>query len=370
MTPPLALALKALLNEDNKIALRFSRLPRNWRVELAMLGFARVAAESRAVLARTRETDEEELGRPFAYTVEVGGIPIYRRAPLFEDRARMIRAVAARRDAVRNLHGKALHNLARLLYEEKRYAAAYETLGKVPQGTERSSEVLLERAWSKFKAGDAHRAMGLLYALDAPVYRSIFAPEKYVLRGLIYRHFCHFRAAKVAARRFRLHFAKTIRQIRDGVDLTKIPRVRAAALRRGVTLRVYLFARSLRDELKQLKESDASWRKKGGLAPHLQKLYVGKLRQVKSKLENELEDSAQTIAQEMLQAEEQVHLLEYEVGQAIFERNSEDAKVAATRKPAPKVPIASRRIYYRFTGEYWTDELPRYKFNIENRCVD
>ena len=40
------------------------------------------------------------------------------------------------------------------------------------------------------------------------------------------------------------------------------------------------------------------------------------------------------------------------------------------RKRAAKVPISSERVYYRFSGEYWTDELPHYKFNIEDRCVD
>ena len=75
------------------------------------------------------------------------------------------------------------------------------------------------------------------------------------------------------------------------------------------------------------------------------------------------------VAEEMLQAEEQVNLLEYEVGQAIFQRVSETS-INMLRKKAAKVPISSARVYYRFGGEYWTDELPHYKFNIEDRCVE
>jgi hypothetical protein len=281
----------------------------------------------------------------------------------------MIRAVAARRDAVRNLHGRSLHALARLLYEQKRFAASYDTLGQVPYGTERSSEILLERAWSKFKAGDAHRAMGLLYALDAPLFRALFSPEKYVLRGLIYRHFCHFRAAKVAARRFRLHFSQTLREIRAGVPLSEIDRVRAAALRRGEAMRLYLFGRALRQEQGALSDFEGDWEKQG-LYRRLRELYRGKLREVNVKLRRALEVTTREVAEEMLRAEEQVHLLEYEVGQAIFERAEEGGGTGLIRKPTPKVPISSKRVYYRFDDEYWTDELPWYKFNIEDRCVE
>ena len=366
----LAFSLKALLNDDNQVQVRFGRLPKTWAVELAMLGLARISAEAKVLLQRSRETDDEELGRPFAYQVSIGGFPIYRRAPRFERRAQMIKAVAKRRDAVRNVFAKAQHSLARLLFEQKRFAAAYDTLGKIPKGTgELSSEVLLERAWSKYKSGDPHRAMGLLYALDAPVYRHLLAPEKYVLRALIYRRFCHFRAAKIAARRFRLHYAKTLTQIREGIPLTRVKRVREAALRQADTLPLYLFYRSLKNELKLLEDAPSDW-KKFGLQKHLRALYRQKRRQTRAALLGALAKSTKHVAEQMLRTEEQVHLLEYEVGQAIFQRVQETAGVAKIRKTAAKVPLSSSRVYYHFTGEYWTDELPRYKFNIEDRCVE
>ncbi|MCA9665867.1 MAG: hypothetical protein KC503_09775 [Myxococcales bacterium] len=363
----LAYSIKALLNEDNEVSLRYNRLPKGWGMELAMLGLSRVAAETGALLKRAKQTDDEELGKPFAYSVSIGGLPIYRRAPRFEARAPAIKAVAKRYNAVRKLRGLAMHSLARLLYEQKRYAAAYDTLGKVPRHTELGSEILLERAWSKYKAGDPHRAMGLLYALDAPVYRGLFAPEKFILRGLIYRRFCHFRAAKIAARGFRREYEKTLLMIRGGRGLERIKAVRYAALRRVPTRPLYLFYRTIRNEQKALGEMDY-W-KKGGLLANLRKLYGRKRQQIRAELRRSLAKTSAEIGEEMLTAEEQVNLLEYEVGQAIFQRvgESSDAKV---RKPAAKVPIASERVYYRFNGEYWTDELPRYKFNIEDRCVE
>ena len=363
----LAYSLKALVDEDNRIRLLANRLPKGWQLELALLALARLEAEAGALLKRTKETDEEELGKPFAYAVSIGGLPVYRRAPRFEERIPAIKAVAKRIAAVRKLRGKALHTLARLLYEQKRFAAAYETLGRVPAGTQLGSEILLERAWSKYKAGDPHRAMGLLYALDAPVFRHTFLPEKYILRGLIYRRFCHFRAAKIAARGFRRKYAATLRLIRGGKSLLKVRRVRQAAARRVPSRPLFLFYRQLRREYFALRDDDRL--KSRRLRSSLRGLYKAKLRQTRAELERAMKTSTAEVAEEMLRAEEQVNLLEYEVAQAIFQRVDDSEGAAKIRKPAPKVPLSSERVYYRFEGEYWTEELPSYKFNIEDRCV-
>lgn len=366
----LAYAVKALINDDNAINIRFRRLPKGWPIHLAMLGLARVAAETEVLLKRAKDTDEESLGLPIAYNVSIGGMPVYRRALRFENRGPAIKAVAARYDGVREIHGRALHSLSRLLYEQKQYAAAYNTLGEIPRRTELASEVLLERAWSKFKAGNPHRAMGLLYALDAPVFRKLFAPEKYILRALIYRRFCHFRAAKLAARKFRQVYGQALRDIRAGVPLIEIERVREPALRRVQSRKLFLFLRLLRNERARLKDHNDGDEWGGvGLYRHLRRLYLQKIKQTKQDLKQSLDESTAEVAEEMLRAEEQVNLLEYEVGQAIFQRVSETGSTTL-RKRAAKVPISSERVYYRFGGEYWTDELPNYKFNIQDRCVD
>ena len=94
-----------------------------------------------------------------------------------------------------------------------------------------------------------------------------------------------------------------------------------------------------------------------------------KTKQVKDELDRSLDKSTREVAEEMLRAEEQANLLEYEVGQAIFQRLGETSG-ASVRKFTPSVPYSSKRVYYPFDGEYWTEELPYYKFNIEDRCIE
>lgn len=363
----LLLTLKALIDEDGKVQVRYEALPKGWRIELAMLGFARVAAESGVLLQRSKETDEEELGRLFSYRVEIGGIPIYTRAPRFEDRAPLIKAVAKNSDDVRRIRGMALHSLGRLLFERKRFAAAYDTLGQIPSGTEPPADVLLERAWSKFKAGDPHRAMGLVFALDAPAFRDLFAPERYVLRGLIFRRFCHYRAARLAARRFFADYGKALARLRAGRPVAKIAQVRRAVLARGRGSELYRFVLRAERERSRIDQAQfKDWPKSA--RKHISSIYGRKLRVLKRELERVVDARSKIVAEEMLAVEEQANLLEYEVGQAIFQRLNDSGSWRGRRK-APKVPVSSRRTYYRFDGEYWTDELPSYKFNIDDRCV-
>lgn len=136
--------------------------------------------------------------------------------------------------------------------------------------------------------------------------------------------------------------------------------------------KLFLFLRSLKRERIALNEhrDPEEWGGRHGLRRHLRRLYKQKILQIRDDLKRSLESSAAEVAEEMLRAEEQVNLLEYEVGQAIFERVSEASTSGIMRKRAAKVPISSSRVYYRFGGEYWTDELPHYKFNIDDRCVD
>ncbi len=48
-------------------------------------------------------------------------------------------------------------------------------------------QIYLEEAWAEYRLGHGSRAMGLLAALDAPSFRALFLPEKFLLRALIFK---------------------------------------------------------------------------------------------------------------------------------------------------------------------------------------
>jgi len=259
---------------------------------------------------------------------------------------------------------------ARLLYEQKKNDEALAEYLRVKHtDLTPAGGVLLERAWARFRTGAYHDSMGMIYSLMAPSNRELFLPEQYILRGLIYQRFCHFRAAKAAVADFRARYGKALAEVRAGKPPQDVAAVRLAALERPEVVphnRIYQAVVSERAKLLEHRKDLL----RGGLFDQLKKIYDALEVQAGRTLGRALKRGAHAVAEEILESEEQANLLEYEVGVAIFRRMADSAGRGLTRAPAEKVPRGGPRIYYRFDGEFWTDELPDMRFLIQDRCVE
>jgi len=259
---------------------------------------------------------------------------------------------------------------ARLLFEAGRLPEAVESFRKVG-GTRAvaGGEVLLERAWTHYREGKLHDAMGLVYALAAPAHADLFLPESYVLRGLIYQRFCHFRAARAAAADFRARYGDAISQVEAGKAPTEIPVIAQATLIVPQVAAVLRVSDAMREEVRLLADQ-GSWMEEGGLRAHLVNLYGAGGARLERLRNVAVRHGSEEVAERLLAAREQANLLEYEVGVSIHKRVN-DAEGKVWRRPEPQVvPRTGDKNFYRFNGEFWTDELPDMRFLIENRCVE
>jgi hypothetical protein len=59
--------------------------------------------------------------------------------------------------------------------------------------------------------------------------------------------------------------------------------------------------------------------------------------------------------------------MEYEVGLKLYERVKRGAKLV---QPEKETPLTSAQIAFKFTGEYWNDELRSYRVSIPSRCIE
>ncbi|HWV39885.1 MAG TPA: tetratricopeptide repeat protein [Vulgatibacter sp.] len=259
---------------------------------------------------------------------------------------------------------------ARLLFEAGRLQEAVESFRRV-DGTRNvpGGEVLLERAWTHYREGKLHDAMGLVYALGAPAHADLFLPESYVLRGLIYQRFCHFRAARSAAAEFRARYGEAIARVEAGEEPAEITVVAQATSIVPQVAAVLRVSDAMREEIRLL-SSQGSWMEEGGLRKHLDNVYGAAGARLERLRRVSVRQGAEEIAERLLAAREQANLLDYEVGVSIHRRVN-DAEGKVWRRPEPQVvPRTGDENYYRFNGEFWTDELPDMRFLIENRCVE
>ncbi|MEZ4459907.1 MAG: hypothetical protein R3E66_09290 [bacterium] len=256
--------------------------------------------------------------------------------------------------------------LARIAFEQSRYRdaiARYETLRKTAVD---DPSLLLEMAWSHYYLGEYERALGLLIALDAPAYRQLIAPERFLLEALSLRHICQFEPARNAAVRLRATYGDAIKDLYDGVPIKESsPLRRAARLRtagKGVgEFRVLLDAERARiDELEDTLGPD--------FAKRLRVIYDEGIEEASRREDAELMREMQAVARELLNSEEGVRLILHELGVALLRGRRRPPGAEARLKIQDT--FGEKDILYQFQGEFWTDELDDLVVTMEDRCID
>src|SRR5262245_2048609 len=279
------------------------------------------------------------------------------------------RKVLAHPKADRELRNTARLALARVLYEAERYKAARKIYDQVevPELSTAEASLYLEKAWTSYWLRDFRKTMGILYALEAPSYRDYFAPEVFLLRALVYTNLCHYIPAKREIRRFRLRFGRTIDNVHARIDLREDEILRSAALQRGRLARLANFRRMLAEERDRIDTIGGEW-VEVGLDEQLRNIYGLKADHTDLRIDGLLSAEARKVAEDLVEFEEQMYLLDYEIGLAIYRRLRKEEARRPTEADNLSIPAGGNKAYYTFVEEFWNDELPKYDFFVENRC--
>jgi hypothetical protein len=259
-------------------------------------------------------------------------------------------------------------NAARLMYENKDYPHALELYDSVqlPVLDPGRGAIYLERAWVLYRLRDLSRTFGFLVALDAPSFRNLFLPEKYLLRALVYKDKCHYLPAKRAAREFRRKFSRSLTAVRNRDDLIEDARLRQAALETGPVAKSQRRVDQIQLEKDQINRYAGTFAGVG-LTARLREIYdlteSEALRQKQLLMQSALFE----VADKMLRAEENLRLLDYEVGLDMYRRvKRNEVKAVVIEDP----PITGNEVPFDFNGEYWNDELRSYRLFLKSRCTE
>jgi len=266
--------------------------------------------------------------------------------------------------AVRN---EAKKSLARVLYEQEDFEGAYRIYREIEAPETTLADVILEEAWAKFREEDYRKAMGLLVAFSAPSFEHLFKPEQFILRSMIYMHFCHYQAAQSALAAFDSRYGETLNRIRHREDLSQDPEaVRILESTQSIA-RTDAYLKSLEDESLKLEKLHLS----EPLRAELKRMYDLEKVRAERRREREWEREVEHVKKVLFDSDEQVNLITYEAGVNRYERvrkmyyGQEGEGEPGSEK---KVPSLSTNTYYRFRGEFWSDELDDYTFFIEDYC--
>lgn len=256
--------------------------------------------------------------------------------------------------------------LARLAMDEGRFDDAVEHYEALRPRAKDQPELLLEMAWAQYYRGDSRRALGLLIALDAPVYGGLIAPERYLLEARLLRRLCQFEPARTAAVRLQARHGDALSDLHAGVAPTESAAIVAGARARGRAADLYRVITRMRRELSVIDAQSGSLGEP--LTESLRHIYTVGLAEQERREAQALSIETERLARELVAAEDGVKLVLHELSVGLLRgrrRPSGPAEIESVTFEA-----GSDNISYRFVGEFWTDELDDLVVVIPDRCME
>ncbi|GAB6096971.1 hypothetical protein JCM14469_32250 [Desulfatiferula olefinivorans] len=264
-----------------------------------------------------------------------------------------------------DLKNQVRKTLARLLYEKKEYERADELYQSISHNIVFQAQNLMERSWAQYRMGHAEKAMGLLYAFKAPVYRNYFTPEYFLLKSFIYKDVCHYQRALAVIDEFRDHYREALDAVYGRKDPTDNQALLLALLGHRKINETWAFLRLLDTEHSRIQRLEDP-----GLSDYLRTIYDLRLEQARREFRLRVDEKYVNLANDLLEYEEKADLMAYEVGLDMYQRvyqyhYTEGADRGKTETVAPGRYLA----VYPFQGEFWNDELNMYKVTLEDKCA-
>ncbi len=104
-------------------------------------------------------------------------------------------------------------NLGRMKFLQKRYEAALANYKSVPKNHPVWVDALIEQGWIQLNTDDAPGAIGNMYSLHSPYFRSVYMPESWVVRTIGYIDICQYGDAYRSLTKLEEDHAKYVSQV-------------------------------------------------------------------------------------------------------------------------------------------------------------
>jgi len=260
-----------------------------------------------------------------------------------------------------------LKTQARLLYELGEYERADMLYQELQQNILEQSRNLMERAWAHYRMGNPEKAMGLLYAFEAPGFRNHFTPEYYILKSFIYKDVCHYESALNVVSEFTARYGESLEGIYHRLDAGENRDLLVLILNKKDIHFTWELLNLLEEERFRITEFRDRKDQDSDLSLYLDRIYDLEIAKVAGTLRHQVQAEYERYANQLLQYEEEANLMAYEVGLDMYQRvqqyhYSEDQEAKNEEEKGIVV--------YPFQGEFWNDELADYRVILPNKCKD
>lgn len=288
-------------------------------------------------------------------------------------------------------------NIARVLYETKRYKDAIQYYGQVSrESRDNWLEAIFESGWAFFLMQKHNNTLGNIHTILSPFFETRFFPESYILQAVTFLRLCRYDEVKRSLTNFKNRYGPVFQDVKnilsqydknqkgffkliydyssgslnsyknawavlDAVSRTDAFREANTTIRLADTEIANLGSMSGRWNASGLQEELKDFltkKKSAAVADAAGRLY-DKAAAFYSYLK-ELSDQTKLINAEMVLGRVDAVRRQLNVGQA-------DAHTTFIGGLQP-LNVGQELEYWPFEGEYWEDELGFYVYNIDSKC--
>lgn len=255
-------------------------------------------------------------------------------------------------------------------------------------------EALFEMAWATFMKGRFNDTLGIIHALHSPYFEDRFQPEAELLAAITFLNLCKFEPAKKIIDTFKETYAPMeerlnrfiaaqkgrppellytiLVEVKNGKDADRVPKVVVDSVFRNAAVKtLHHMISEVEREIRIIKRLPDEWKRSPMGQAVFQKLMADRVEFMKSAgllAQAELADAAMQLTELRANA----ITIEFETADAekdwLEYTRRGGAGIGQKKKVTFSAAVPDDFEYWRFTGEYWWDELGYYKFNLFGDC--
>ena len=283
--------------------------------------------------------------------------------------------------------------MARVFYSTGDYGTSIKYYDKVDRGSARWAQALFESSWAFFQLDRYNKALGNLHSLNSPFFADSYFPEGPILAAVIYYYNCKYDRVRNQLEEFDYTYAPLKKDMQTILDKHQQPSQMFEwykKLKKGNTKfsdRVYRIIKAavddrqvessfklvklIEEEVQKIESMPGSW--KGSALGQA-------LKQEASLAQSFAVEDAGSLAQQRLKRRvrkltdlvNQKKKILFEVSRGKISQTQQEIAAkqetkANTIDPG-KLDVGEAKMYWKFNGEYWRDEIGHYVFNIGSKC--
>ena len=222
----------------------------------------------------------------------------------------------------------------------------------------------LEAAWNLYQLKRYPEALGLIYNFESHSSGETLQPEKYVLRGLIYREFCSVGATEQLIKSFNREFGAIINGIKLGEPLASFPQL--VKIEQPETLEYRQYTHSMNELETEAKRISALPASLQALADYIYSSEITMLKRGRQYYEDQ---ALEALSRHLVILGESLRFLKFDVAREKF--NPDRVFAEPSVSPAKLVDSTDDqnfRLHWLQWGDYWRDERMLYQGLLKSKC--